>query len=168
VKSRTSTHPRERACWLSMLARCYDSNAVSFSRYGARGITVCASWRGDGGLERFVSDLGPRPSLSHSLDRERNEDGYWCGHCGDCQAQGQRANCRWATREEQNRNRSVSRFVTIDGQAKTVADWAELVGISETAFVQRLRSGQTGAGLLAPPRKLTHGRHRTRKLEATS
>lgn len=82
--------------WRSMVQRCTNPKADNWSRYGAKGVTVCDRWRfgedGMGGFECFLADMGERPA-GLTLDREKGDVGY------------QRDNCRWATREQQNANR---------------------------------------------------------------
>lgn len=98
----------------SMLDRCYRSKHPRFYRYGGReengagdNIVVCDRWRYGtdtlSGFRCFLEDMGPRPSVEMSLDRE-NKDGNY-----------EKDNCKWATEIEQNRNRSNTKLVTIDG-----------------------------------------------------
>lgn len=79
----------EYRSWLHMLQRSTNPNNHRYSDYGGRGITVCESWLS---FENFLSDMGPRPSRKHSIDRKNNELGY-------C-----KANCRWATLTQQAHN----------------------------------------------------------------
>jgi hypothetical protein len=76
--------------------RCERPTNQDFHNYGARGIFVCAEWSGPYGFEAFLEDLGERPE-GMSLDRVDN-DGPYC-----------KANCRWATASEQNRNQRPRR-----------------------------------------------------------
>ena len=80
--------------WAAMHSRCRNPSQASFGNYGARGITVCAEWSS---FSTFLAYMGARP-LGHTLDRKNNNAGY------------SKANCHWATRQEQNRNTRASRL----------------------------------------------------------
>ena len=73
--------------WLGIKLRCENKNDTGYSYYGGRGIKV--EWES---FEEFIRDMGPRPSLEHSVER-REVDGNYC-----------RSNCYWATKTEQMRN----------------------------------------------------------------
>ncbi len=112
--------------WASMKARCLNPNNGCYARYGGRGITVCDRWRDS--FEAFLADMGERPTHHHSLERNDNDGPY----CPD--------NCRWATRSEQARNRRSSHLVTFNGEAKTIAEWAEATGLSYDLIERRLNA----------------------------
>lgn len=82
--------------WRSMIQRCHNPKAAGFWDYGGRGIRVCRRWRGRGGFVLFLRDMGLRPP-GMSLDRIDVDRGYT------------KANCRWATKTDQQRNRRCSR-----------------------------------------------------------
>lgn len=111
-----TTHPLYQL-WMGMIARCHRSKARKYENYGGRGIYVCDPWREDFWL--FVTDVGPRPSPKHSLDRKDNDGPY------------SPDNCRWATAQEQSRNKrsTVVDLVTaekIEALAATVYNKAEI------------------------------------------
>lgn len=81
----------EYMAWCSMKTRCLNPNYSDYPDYGGRGITIHPPWIED--FMAFYRDVGPRPSLKHSLDRINNDSGYFPW------------NCRWATKKQQSKNR---------------------------------------------------------------
>jgi hypothetical protein len=55
----------------------------------------------------------------------------------------EKQNCRWATREQQTRNRRETVNITYEGQTRTMAEWAKLTGIGYHTLKARLRAGYT-------------------------
>ena len=80
----------EYIAWLDMKQRCANPKNASYPNYGGRGIRVCARWMHS--FDNFLVDIGSRPP-GHSLDRIDNDGDYEPG------------NCKWSTKQEQNRNR---------------------------------------------------------------
>jgi hypothetical protein len=104
----------EYVAWRSMKARCLYPSVQNYPRYGGIGIKVSSLWVDD--FQAFLDHVGPRPSPKHSLDR-------WPNPKGDYEP----GNVRWATAKEQARNRKSSVFIELDGMAKTVPEWCELL-----------------------------------------
>lgn len=122
-----------------MKTRCTNPRRKDYALYGGRGIKVCDDWSNNS--EEFVAwslQNGYEDNLS--IDRVDVDKDY------------SPVNCRWATSKQQVRNQRGNRLVTISGVTKTCAEWAEIVGISRSAFHFRLESGWTESDLLKPSR----------------
>lgn len=113
--TKRSPKTKEYLTWSRIKTRCLNPNYKEFNLYGGRGIKMCDRWRSS--FSNFLSDMGRAPSPDHSIDRIDNNGNYEPG------------NCRWATTKEQNKNKSDTLFVTINGQNKPLTEWAELSGI---------------------------------------
>jgi len=85
-----NSHTRVYRIWNAMKQRCQNPNQPHYERYGGRGVTVCDRWQK---FADFYADMGDPPSDTHSIDRIDNDHGY------------EPVNCRWATLQEQARNK---------------------------------------------------------------
>ena len=134
------SHTVEYETWARMIARCENPNNESFPNYGGRGIKVHPAWRSS--FDDFFAHVGPRPGSGYSIDRFPDVNGNY-----------EPGNVRWATPTEQCRNRRSNRFHTIDRESKTIAEWAELAGVSPGTISRRIRAGFAPERMLLPPMK---------------
>jgi hypothetical protein len=133
----------EYGAWQAMRDRCRNPHYHGFARYGGRGIFVCEMWNDFG---QFLSDVGPRPSAAHTLDRYPNRDGNY-----------EPGNVRWATMAQQGRNTARTRFITYDNITLCLTDWAQRVGLKRATLSDRLRTGWTVERALTTPALNAHG-----------
>ena len=79
--------------WSHMKNRCYNKNDHKYSRYGGRGIIVCDEWHNDfQAFHDWAIQNGYSTALT--IDRIDNDGNY------------EPCNCRWATMNQQEANRS--------------------------------------------------------------
>lgn len=139
--TRQGKRPSEYVIWAGIIRRCHG---IGHPRYSGRGISVCDRWRfGDGaltGLGCFVADMGPRPSNKHSVDRYPNNDGNY-----------EPSNCRWATGEEQGRNKSNNHVVEFQGRKMAITAAAEAAGLNPNTVFGRIKLGWTEDEALNTP-----------------
>lgn len=105
----------EYIVWAGMHQRCYNPKHHKYARYGGRGIIICDRWRDN--FMDFYADMGPRPSLKHSVEREDNNGNY------------EPSNCIWATMPVQARNTTTNNFISINGITLCVVDWCKVIGV---------------------------------------
>jgi hypothetical protein len=155
AEARPSGMPQEFKIWVGIKSRCDpDSQNEAAKNYAGRGLTVCLGWSV---FKHFYTNLGPRPSSSHSVDRIDNDGGYWCGKCVQCLALGRRPNCRWATRSEQSNNTRRTKRLTLNGITKTMKEWSKEAKIGFSGFRHRLETGWSlEQALLTPVSRAPH------------
>lgn len=120
-------HSPEYAVWSHMIQRCTNPARSGYHLYGGRGIKVCQRWRDS--FVAFLEDVGPRPSLNHTLDRIDNDGNYEPG------------NCRWVTADVQSSNTRRNRRITYNGETLTVKQWAKKLGMPPETLYARLNRG---------------------------
>ena len=136
----------------AMKKRCYSPNSVNYNNYGGRGITICDEWLGvDGDLRFYRWSLEHGYSDELSIDRIDNNKGY------------SPDNCKWSTRQEQNDNKRSSRFITYNGETKTITQWARELGFRKGRVIDmRLKRGWSIEEALTtrsvPPHHIRHKR----------
>lgn len=112
--------------WANMFQRCSNPNQKAYRNYGGRGIQVCSEWVD---FRVFLSDMGERPE-GLTLDRLDVNQGY------------SKANCRWASLEEQavNRRYRGTQMISHEGITQSPRRWSEALGISLGTIQYRLRN----------------------------
>ncbi len=120
----TKTYRAEWYIWKNLRRRCLNPKRKEYPRYGGRGIMICERWAV---FANFISDVGPRPTPAHSIER-RDNDGHY-----------EPANCYWATDQEQRWNKSTTLRITHDGVTLNVAEWAAKTGLPPKIIRSRYR-----------------------------
>jgi hypothetical protein len=112
--------------WDDMKRRCGKKGSQYLKGYGNRGIKISERWKT---FAYFFIDMWDSYLLhismfknDTSLDRIDNNKGY------------SKLNCRWATKKEQQNNRTN----TIVIRGKTLVDWAKKLGIDRRTLYARL------------------------------
>ena len=114
--------------WKRMIARCEDSSANHYDRYGGRGIKVCDEWHDFWNFVKWSDSIGGRPD-GYTLDRINNDGNY------------EPNNCRWADWKTQASNTSSNRFIEYCGKTQTIQQWALELGINRQTLTNRINRG---------------------------
>lgn len=104
--------------WRSMNMRCNNINSPYY------GIPIHEPWKM---FKNFLKDMGVRESKKLSLDRIDNSKGYFPD------------NCRWATKHEQNMNRSTTIIVVWEGKKIPLMELAKQFSIPYKNIRERYR-----------------------------
>jgi hypothetical protein len=127
----------EFAIWAHIKQRCLNKKHHAYKSYGGRGITVCDRWQKS--FKNFLEDMGQRPSKEHSIERSDNDGHY------------EPSNCVWATRKQQMNNRRCCKKLELNGKILTQKQWADKLGVSQTAIYTRLKGGMSVEQALTKP-----------------
>lgn len=120
-------YSRIYSIYRGMITRTTNANSQEFEDYGGRGITICDEWLGEQGFETFqywALNNGYADNLT--IDRIDNDKGY------------SPDNCRWSDRKTQNNNKSNTIYLTYNNETKSLAEWAEEIGIDRVTLYDRI------------------------------
>jgi len=127
--------------WVSMRGRCFNKENQDYKRWGARGITVCDEWLNYENFYYWAIENGYADNLS--IDRIDNDGNY------------EPLNCRWSTKKDQANNRRNNRYITINGETKTLSQWYDICDIDRNTVQSRVYylKWDYVKALTTPPRK---------------
>jgi hypothetical protein len=136
--------------WSHMKARCFRKTHSKYKNWGGRGITVCERWLN---FENFLSDMGEAPK-GLSIERIDNDGNY------------EPSNCRWATIQEQNKNRTTKRLITANGKTQSVIEWCQELGVKRSFLNSRIIRNWTDDEIINNPKKISKNqKKRNEKVE---
>lgn len=112
--------------WQNMKDRCFNEKCSGYKDYGGRGISVCSEWKDS--FENFYEwSLLNGYTDSLTIDRIDVNRNY------------EPQNCRWTTREAQNRNKRNNHYLTYNGITKTISEWAADIGMDYDTLHARIK-----------------------------
>lgn len=95
--------------WENMKTRCNNKKSPSYLVYGAKGIKVCDEWNKFVNFKDWALNNGYKDTLT--LERIDFNKGY------------HPSNCKWATYNEQSRNKRNTVLIEINGECMCLKDW---------------------------------------------
>lgn len=123
-KKHGMSRSRLYSIWSLMKARCSNPNRPEYKHYGGRGICVYDGWLKFEAFAEWAKANGYNENLT--IDRIDNNGNY----CPD--------NCRWVTQKEQTSNTRKNRYITYNGETKTITQWATEYGLEYYQLKNRL------------------------------
>lgn len=107
---------------------------------------ICPEWdpRQGGSFENFYRDMGPKPSPQHSLDKDIKA-------LSDTGILYSQEYCVWATPEEQQNNKTDTRWIDFQGDRMSVTQGAKKVGMNVGSVRTRLSRGWSVEDALTKP-----------------
>jgi hypothetical protein len=134
-KSRTKLY----YVYQSMKQRCTDKNHHAYRDYGGRGITVCNEWLRFAVFYDWAIKNGYKENSTLSIDRI-DVNGNYCPE-----------NCRWTNIDTQANNKRSNKYLELNGERHSIAEWAKILGGSTSLIHSRLRNGWNIEKALSTP-----------------
>lgn len=126
--------------WNNIKTRCYNDKYPRFKNYGGRGIKICDKWKDSFPIfYNWAITNGYKIGLQ--IDRIDNNGDY----CPE--------NCRFVTKEQNQRNKRSSRYIEINGVKKVLCEWAEEIGFTDDCLRYRIISNWPQDKLLRPSQR---------------
>lgn len=128
--------------WSGMINRCCNKSNPAYKYYGGRGIEVCNKWRLS--FDKFCEDMGI-PYDGYSIDRI-DVNGNYCPE-----------NCRWASTQEQNRNKRNNVNIIIFNTTMCAAAWGDISKVTGSTILGRLGRGWDNVAAVFTPSSSKRG-----------
>lgn len=122
--------------WEGMKARCQNPNNIYYHNYGGRGISLCSEWQKFDNFYKWSMENGYNDKLT--IDRINSNGNY------------EPSNCQWSTRKAQANNTRRNHYIEFNGETKTIAEWADVLGISYDTMRWRFRNWSVEKALTEP------------------
>ena len=113
--------------WIAAKQRCTNPHNHNYKNYGGRGIKMCDKWLNS--YDKFLNDMGERPSKEYTLDRIDVNGNY------------EPSNCKWSTHIEQSNNRRCCHYIEINNDKVTVTEFARMYNLNLSNTNYELRKG---------------------------
>lgn len=124
----TGGKPRTFIIWNGMKARCNNPKSTSYKSYGGRGIKICDEWMAFENFHNWAIINGYSDGLT--IDRIDNNGNY------------EPCNCRWISATENKKNQRKTRYITIEGETKSISEWCKSLHLSKSTFYKNLNNGE--------------------------
>jgi hypothetical protein len=102
--------------------KCENPRSAQYKAYGAKGVAVCDSWKGENGFENFLKEVGSQPFAGAGL-RRLDEAGHF-----------EPGNVTWV-------NTRPCRVLTHAGRSMSITAWASELGVKPGTLRARLHAG---------------------------
>lgn len=111
--------------YYKMLDRCNNKKSKYYYNYGGRGITICDEWLNNPmSFYNWAINNGYSDDLT--IDRIDVNGNY------------EPNNCRWITKQEQDRNKRNNKNFTWNGETHCIQEWCEILGFTRDCLYHRL------------------------------
>lgn len=139
--------------WADMLQRCNNKNSNNYKYYGGKGIKVCDDWHNFDNFNEWAISNAYEEGLT--IDRINPKGNY------------EPSNCRWATREQQDNNKTNSIFVEINGEVLTLMQVSKKYNVGYPMLQHRYRVGDRGEKLIEQKKRgiKRHGEKQYRQFQ---
>lgn len=115
----------------NMKNRCNNKDTKDYYLYGGRGIKICKEWSDpkNGFINFYEWSLKNGFGDKMSIDRIDVNGDY------------SPENCRWATTEQQARNKRTNHLISYNGETHCIREWEELLGVNKHSIQTRITNG---------------------------
>ena len=107
--------------------RCYNANSKDYMNYGGRNIAICSEWNDDK-YSFVIWDLNNGYQNNLTIERINVNEDY------------SPQNCCWKTFEEQNNNKTTTRYVAYNGVTWRFMDLMRELGFDSKRISNKIRS----------------------------